>query len=74
MKETRHLFAQYQSDRMMPSNGVLFTVFTRGYHINTPFCRIHDILSQIYVKGQSSQVLTCLQTFSEMAEPVQDQK
>ncbi len=38
--------------------------------MNAPSSHIHNIVSRIYQKAQSSRVVTCLLTFSDMVEPV----
>ncbi len=70
METGNHHLSALSGRVMVPSNGVMFTVFTRKDHMNAPSSRIHDVGRPIYQKAQSSQVEMCLLTFSEMAEPV----
>ncbi len=38
----------YSRNVMVPSSGVVFTMFTRKDPMNAPSCRIHNVMSRIY--------------------------
>lgn len=50
---------------MVPSNGVMFTMFMRRVHITPPSCGIHNFWSAHFLKAQISQAMMM---FAEMSE------